>query len=279
MSKFQLCEKRELIDWENKDINISDQCKLLDIKRSSLYYKAVEASSEEVIVKNIIDKIYTKYPFFGSRRIKSRLNTKHNISIGRKLVQRYMREMGIQGICPKKNLSKRNHAHKIYPYLLGNMTVKYPRQVFAVDITYIGISRGWMYLVAIIDWFSRYVVSWELDQTLEIPFVLEAVERAIKNGAPEILNSDQGSHFTSPKYIQILENNEVKVSMDHKGRAFDNIFIERLWRSVKYEDIYLKDYGTPREVRNGICEYFKFYNYERPHQSLDYKTPANIYYQ
>lgn len=228
-------------------------------------------------IKHRIDEIYTKYPFYGSRRITAVLR-REEVMINRKAVQRHMQEMGIAGICPGPNLSKRSLEHRVYPYLLGGMTIGHPNQVWGIDITYIRLKGGWMYLVAILDWFSRYVVSWELDQTLEMPFVLSTVERALAQGKPEIWNSDQGSHFTSPQYIERLVGSEVRISMDGKGRAIDNVFTERLWRSIKYEEVYLKEYLSPREARQGLGQYLEFYNHERPHQSLDYQTPAQIYF-
>jgi putative transposase len=189
-----------------------------------------------------------------------------------------MREMGIQAIYPGPNLSRRNHKQSIYPYLLNNITASYPNHVWGIDITYIRLQHGWMYLVAIIDLYSRYIVSWELSQTLEIDFVLIAIKRALSQGKPLIWNSDQGSHFTSHKYIELLKEANVQISMDGKNRAIDNIFIERFWRSLKYEDVYLKDYQTPREARIGITEYIRYYNCERPHQSLDYRIPSEFYY-
>lgn len=236
------------------------------------------ASQEEIRIKHLIDEIYTRYPFYGSRRITVALNNK-GVIINRKAVQRHMREMCIQGICPGPNLSKRNLQHRIYPYLLRNLDISYPDQVWSIDITYIRLKQGWMYLVAIIDWYSRYVLSWELDQTLEQKFVLKAVNTALAAAKPEIMNSDQGSQFTSPQYIELFLDAGVKISMDGRGRALDNIFIERLWRSLKWEDIYLKDYATPREVRIGVANWLEFYNNERPHQSLNYQTPAQIYFE
>jgi len=232
---------------------------------------------EEVAIKHRIDEIFTKHPFYGSRRITVTLQ-KEEIAINRKAVQRHMREMGIAGICPGPNLSKRRLEHRVYPYLLGNITAAYPNHVWGIDITYIRLKRGWMYLVAILDWFSRYVVAWELDQTLDIAFVLAAVDRALARVQPEIWNSDQGSHFTSPQYIQRLSDADVQISMDGKGRAIDNVFTERLWRSIKYEEVYLKDYASPREARQGLMAYLDFYNNERPHQSLGYQTPAQLYF-
>lgn len=252
------------------------QADLLSLSRSGLYYRPTPPSAEEVAIKHRIDEIYTKWPFYGSRRITAVL-VRENVIINRKAVQRHMREMGIAGICPGPNLSKRSLEHRVYPYLLGGLTIGHPNQVWGIDITYIRLKGGWMYLVAILDWFSRYVVSWELDQSLEMSFVLSAVEQALAQGKPEIWNSDQGSHFTSPQYIDRLRKSEVRISMDGKGRAIDNVFTERLWRSIKYEEVYLNEYLSPREARQGLGKYLAFYNHERPHQSLDYQTPAQIY--
>ena len=230
-----------------------------------------------VAIQHRIDEIYTSFPYYGSRRIAAVLN-KENFQTCRETVQMHMRAMGIQAIYPGPNLSKRNHEHKIYPYLLRNVSAQYPNHIFGIDITYIRLTHGWMYLVAILDWFSRYVVSWELDQTLEMPFVLDAVDQALAQNTPTIMNSDQGSHFTSPQYIQRLLNQNVKISMDGKCRAIDNIFTERLWRSVKYEEVYIHNYANPREARVGIGTYLKHYNKARPHQSLHYKTPFEVYH-
>ena len=227
-------------------------------------------------MKHRIDELYTKGPFYGSRRITACLR-REEVSIARKRVQRYMQEMGIEGIHPGPHLSKRAQQNRIYPYLLRNVTAQYPHHIWGVDITYIRLLGGWMYLVAVIDWYSRYVVSWELDQSLEQPFVMRAVESALLKGIPVIWNSDQGSHFTSDIYTKRLEMEGIKISMDGRRRAIDNIFTERLWRSLKYEDVYLKEYRSPREARTGIENYFRFYNEERPHQSLNYQTPLEFY--
>lgn len=268
-----------MVDWKDPELPISGQAKLLGLNRSSLYYKPVQPSQEEVAIKNRIDEIYTKFPYFGSRRIAEKLKAK-GVNINRKRVQRHMHEMGIQAISPGPNLSKRNLQHRIYPYLLKGVTINRPDHVWSIDITYIRMQNNWMYLTAIIDWYSRYIISWELDQTLEMDFVLETVQQAFTIGLPDIFNSDQGSHFTSPKYINLLrEQPSVQISMDSKGRALDNIMIERFWRSLKYEEVYLKDYGTPREARNNIKDYIKIYNHERPHQSLGYKSPDMVYFQ
>ena len=266
------------MEWERAEMPLTLQAELLSLNRSNFYYKPVAASAEEIAIKHRIDELYTKYPFYGSRRITAVLNREGAV-INRKCVQRHMREMGIEGICPGPNLSRRNLQHRIYPYLLRNLVVSYPNHVWGIDITYVRMPAGWMYLVAVLDWFSRYVVSWELDSSLEMDFVLEAVERALAKASPLIWNSDQGSHFTSPQYTERLTAANVQISMDGKGRALDNIFTERLWRNVKYEEIYLYEYDSPRVARQGLTRYFDFYNNERPHQSLDYLTPAQIYCQ
>lgn len=229
-------------------------------------------------MKHRIDEIYTESPFYGSRKITGQLR-REGVLINRKAVQRHMREMGIAGITPGPNLSRRAQGHRVFPYLLRDLLIEGPNQVWGIDITYIRLLGGWLYLVAIIDWFSRYTVAWELDETLEMPFVMECVECALSTAVPEIWNSDQGSHFTSPLYTERLQQAGVRISMDGKGRALDNILTERLWRTVKYEEVYLHDYANPKEARRGIGGYFDFYNHRRLHQSLDYRTPAEVYFQ
>jgi putative transposase len=255
---------------------LGTQAELLSISRRSLYYQPRVPPPEEVAIKHRIDELYTAHPFYGSRKLTVLLEPEF-APINRKRVQRYMREMGIAGICPEPNLSKRAAQHRIYPYLLRDVTAQAPNQIWGCDITYVRMRAGWMYLVAILDWFSRYVVSWALDDTLSLPFVLDAVTQALRSATPQIWNTDQGSQFTSPQLTGQLEAAGVRISMDGKGRAFDNIFTERLWRSLKYEAIYLADYGSPREARAGIGSYFQFYNSERPHQALDYRRPADLY--
>ena len=266
-----------LLEREHPELPLTTQATLLDLNRSGLYYVPRPVSPEEVAIKHAIDKIYTAYPFYGSRRIRVALRESHKLWVARETVQRFMREMGLAAIYPGPNLSRRNPEHKIYPYLLRNVTAAYPNHVWGIDITYIRLHGGWLYLVAVIDWFSRYVVSWELDQTLEMPFVVTTVTRALAQATPLIWNSDQGSHFTSPQYTQLLLDAGVQISMDGKGRAIDNIFTERLWRSVKYEDVYLKDYANPKEARRSLTAYFALYNHRRPHQALAYRTPASLY--
>jgi putative transposase len=267
-----------LIEREDPELSLKTQADLLSLSRSSLYYRPVPVSAEEVAIKHAIDEIYTQYPFYGSRRMAAELRQNREIKIARETVQRYMREMGIAGICPGPNLSRRNAQHKIYPDLLRNVKAVRPNHIWGIDITYIRLRSGWMYLVAVLDWFSRYVVSWELDQTLEMPFVVATVRRALAQATPVIWNSDQGSHFTSPQYTQLLLDADVQISMDGKGRALDNILTERLWRSIKYEEVYLNDYANPREARRGLAEYLHFYDYHRLHQALRYQTPAAVYY-
>lgn len=258
------------------ELSLKAQAELLGLSRSSLYYCPMPPSPEEVAIKHRIDEIYTRWPFYGSRRITVVLN-QDEIAVSRPTVQRYMREMCISGIAPGPNTSKPALEHKIYPYLLRYMSASYPNHVWGIDITYVRLRGGWMYLVAILDWFSRFVVAWELDQTLELPFVLNTVDRALAQASPTIWNSDQGSHFTSPQYLDRLLAANVQISMDGRGRAVDNIFTERLWRSVKYEEVYLNDYVSPRDARLSLARYFQFYNFVRPHQALDYQTPAQVY--
>jgi putative transposase len=249
---------------------------LLSISRRSLYYQPIPPPPEEVAIKHRIDELYTAHPFYGSRKLTVLLEPEF-APINRKRVQRYMREMGIAGISPGPNLSKRALEHRIYPYLLHSITAQAPNHIWGSDITYVRLRGGWLYLVAILDWFSRYVISWALDDTLTLPFVLDALGQALRIATPQIWNTDQGSQFTSPQLTSRLEAAGVAISMDGKGRAHDNIFTERLWRSLKYEEVYLADYDNPRQARLGIGQYFQFYNTERPHQALDYRRPVELY--
>ena len=229
---------------------------------------------------NLIDKVYTEFPYFGSRRIREALKREHKTFANRKHIQRLMREMGLEAIYPKSkfSLSDPDSAHKKYPYLLKNLTISRSNQVWGTDITYLKLSHGFAYLVAIMDWFSRYVVAWEISNSLEIEFVIRNLENALQTATPDICNADQGSHFTSPQHTGLLEQNNVQISMDGRGRCMDNIFTERLWRNVKYEDIYIKEYNSPQEARLGLMDYFYKYNNRRPHQSLNYLTPAEVYF-
>lgn len=267
-----------LADRHDAEVTLKEQADLLTISRRSLYYRPAPPSAAEVAIKHAIDRIYTDQPSYGSRRIAVVLERDYGLLVNRKAVQRHMREMGIAGIRPGPNLSQRNPEHRIYPYLLRGVTAGYPNHVWSIDITYIRQVAGWMYLVAVLDLYARYVVSWALDDTLEQPFVLDAVGQALRSARPRIWNSDQGSHFTSPQYTRLLEEAEVHISMDGKGRALDNIFIERLWRTVKYEDVYLRDYSSPRDTRIGLGHYLRHYNEQRPHSALNYRTPAAVYF-
>jgi putative transposase len=266
-----------LIERQNAALPLTVQADLLSVSRASLYYQPAAPSAEEVALKHRIDEIYTAHPFYGSRRIAAQMQ-REGLPICRNTVASYMQEMGIAAVSPGPNLSRRESQHRVYPYLLRGLTIAQPNEVWGVDITYVRLRRGWMYLVAVLDWYSRYVVSWELDQTLEMPFVLAAVDRALEGATPKIWNSDQGSHFTSPHYTERLLAKGVRISMDGKGRALDNIFTERLWRSVKYEEVYLHEYDSPREARHGLTRYLSFYNEERLHQALGYKPPAEVYF-
>jgi len=272
-------QKVELVEKENKHLTIKRQCQLLGVDRASIYYKNVEISEKDKATMDLIDQIYTDCPFYGNRRIKAELNLTHHVPIGRMHLRTLMNTMGIQALYPKKKLSWRNKNHKVYPYLLRNLKIERPNKVWSIDITYIKLQTGFAYLVAIIDWYSRYVISWKVSSSLDIDFCLECLEEALKFGKPEIFNSDQGSHFTSPKFTSILESCNIKISMDGRGRCLDNIFVERLWRSVKQENIYLNNYQNVLEVRNGLDKYFLFYNQRRRHQSLNNSTPEQIHFQ
>lgn len=269
-----------LVSKEDK-LPVSRQCELLEVNRTSVYYKPAEPDRDlGNMIKNRIDYWHTKMPYLGVRKLRDKLQKEDHLPAGRKLIKRYMDEMGIYAMCPKPNLSKRNKQHKIYPYLLRNLDIKRTNQVWAVDITYIAMSRGHMYLTAIIDWYSRYIVGWELSDTLDTAPVLTALKMAIsKYGKPEIINSDQGSQYTSNQYVDRIrsEDSNIRISMDGRGRCMDNIFTERFWRSYKQEEVYLKDYESPREARRSTAEYIDHYNHRRPHQALGYLTPWEVY--
>jgi len=264
-----------MLEKENPEMSLKTQAELLGISYSSLFYEPVPPSVRELAIKRRIDKIYTARPFYGSRKIAFLLRPE--LGVSRPTVQAYMREMGICAMVPGPNTSKPAPQHQIYPYLLRNVTAKRPNHIWGIDITYIRLQQGWLYLTAVLDWYSRYVVSWALSQTLEIDFVLTAVDNALFQAKPEIWNSDQGSHFTSPKYLDRLRHEEIKISMDGRGRAFDNIFTERLWRTIKYEEVYSHEYASPKEAYRQLADYIRFYNFERPHQTLDYRTPAQVH--
>ncbi|MFM2623650.1 IS3 family transposase [Vibrio owensii] len=270
--------QRKLSLVKSTPLPIKRQCELLNIARSTAYYQPIGLSVEEIELRRIIDEIHLQYPFMGSRRVRTELAKKgHNVN--RKRVIRIMRDMGIGAIYPKPKTTLANKAHKVYPYLLRNVEVTYPNQAWAIDITYIPMAKGFLYLVAIIDWYSRKVLSWRLSNTMDTSFCIEALEEALKHyGPPDIFNSDQGSQFTSSEFTQKLTDHGVRISMDGKGRWVDNVFIERLWRSLKYEEVYLKAYTTPREAELEIGNYMVFYNEERNHQGLNDLTPDEAYF-
>ena len=271
-------QKRSAIEPSHKQISISRQCELLGLPRSSLYYKPRRDTTYNEQLMVLIDEQYLRTPFYGVDKITEWLRRKsHNVNPKR--IRRLMRQMGLEAIYPrrKRGLSIADKEHKIYPYLLKNVTVTRSDQVWATDITYVRMYRGWLYLTAIMDWFSRYVIEWELSLTLEPGFCVAALERALTKGHPEIFNTDQGSQFTSADFIKPLKIAGVQISMDGKGRVFDNIFVERLWRTVKVEEVYLRDYQTVAEATLSLGRYFEFYNNERLHQALGYRTPAEVY--
>ena len=252
------------------------QCELLGVNRSGLYYEPLGESDENLALMRLLDEQYTRTPFYGSRKMVEWLGTQ-GFNVNRKRISRLMALMGIEAVYPKPKLSQPGEGHRIYPYLLRGVEVNRANQVWSTDITYIRMAQGFVYLVAVMDWFSRYVLSWSLSLTMEIDFCIEALKSALRRGRPDIFNSDQGSQFTSEKFTGVLAAREIAISMDGRGRCMDNIFIERLWRSLKYEEVYLKDYVSVNEARAGIAKYFRFYNQERLHQSLEYRTPAAIW--
>lgn len=258
------------------EISIRRQCELLGVNRSGLYYEALGENAENLALMRLLDEQYTRAPFYGSRKMVEWLDAQGFV-VNRKRVSRLMALMGIEAVYAKPKLSQPGEGHKIYPYLLRGVGVDRVNQVWSTDITYIRMAQGFVYLVAVMDWFSRYVLSWRLSLTLELDFCIEALRGALRRGRPEVFNSDQGSQFTSEKFTSELAAREIAISMDGRGRCMDNIFIERLWRSLKYEEVYLKNYESVSEARAGVERYFRFYNQERLHQSLQYRTPATIW--
>lgn len=268
-----------MIEPDHHDLSIRRQCELLDVVRSSYYHQGqhAEETAENLAYLRRIDEQYMKTPFFGSRQMTAWLN-RQGYAVNRKRIQRLMRFMGIQGSVPGPQTSQPHPQHPTYPYLLRGMRLEYPNLVWSTDITYVPMPSGFMYLVAVIDWYSRYVLAWELSNTLDSLFCISALQQALTGAEPVIFNTDQGSQFTSPEFTRVLRQRQILISMDGRGRALDNVFIERLWRSVKYEDIYLRDYRNPWELQRGLEAYFRFYNEERPHSALDGATPAEIHH-
>jgi putative transposase len=274
---LSLPDRRSLVEPGHAKLSVARQADLLGVSRSGLYYEPI-VSDEDVAAMNALDEIYTACPFYGSRRMAVELGRSHGIRACRDRVRGLMRELGLEAIYPRKHwASEPDAAHRKHPYLLKGLPITGPNQVWGTDITYVRLARGFCYLVALIDWYSRYVVAWQVSDTLRIEFCLENLERALSAARPLIHNSDQGSHFTSPAYTGLLDAAGVRISMDGRGRCMDNIFTERLWRTVKYEDVYLKSYATSADAREGLGRYFPFYNKKRPHQSLGYRTPEELY--
>ena len=258
------------------EVSVRRQCELLGLVRSGLYYEPVAVSPEDKTVMDRIDEIYTKWPFYGARRMSRELKDL-GFAAGRRHTGSLMRLMGLEAVFPKKNLSRPHPDHPVYPYLLRGVQVTHTNQVWSMDITYIRLKKGFVYLAAVIDWKSRYVLSYRLSNTLASDFCVEALKEALECGTPEIMNTDQGSQFTGDEFVRALKSRGIQISMDGRGRALDNIFVERLWRSVKYENVYLKGYETIPDAQAGLKEYFEFYNLNRKHQSLGYKTPWVVY--
>jgi putative transposase len=261
----------------NEDVSVRRQCELLNVSRSGLYYESVGTNAEELGLMRRLDELHLQRPFYGSRKISLALSSEGR-TVNRKCVQRFMRLMGLESMAPKPNTSRAAPEHPVYPYLLRNLEISRADQVWATDITYIPLAHGFAYLVAIMDWHSRRVLSWRLSNTFDSSFCVEALHEALARfGQPEIFNTDQGSQFTADVFTRVLRDAGIKISMDGKGRCIDNVFVERLWRSLKYEEVFLHAYENLREARAGIARYFEFYNHERRHQALGYQTPDDFY--
>lgn len=266
-----------MIDPAHDHLSIRRQCELLDLPRASYYYAPVGESAYNLLLMRLIDEQYTRTPYYGRYKMTVHLKRQGH-AVNHKRVGRLMARMGLQAVYPRPHTSLPAHQHKKYPYLLRGLAITRPNQVWAADITYVAMPRGFMYLVAIMDWFSRFVLTWQVSNTLDGVFCLEALRRALQQAQPEIFNTDQGVQFTAHEFTDTLHTAGIRISMDGRGRVFDNIFVERLWRSVKYEDLYIKEYPTVPLLVTGLQDYFHLYNYERPHQSLAYNTPAAVYF-
>jgi putative transposase len=265
------------IDFDHPHLSVRRQCELLSLHRSRLYYEPVPETSENLACMRLIDEQYLQTPFWGSRNMTTYLRSQGH-AVNRKRTQRLMGIMGLEGLCPGPSTSRPAPGHKVYPYLLRDLNVERPNQVWCSDITYIPMPHGYLYLVAVMDWFSRYVLSWRLSNSLDVAFCIDALEAAFEYGQPEIFNTDQGSQFTSGCFTERLLSREIQISMDGRGRALDNVFIERLWRSLKYEEVYLKEYATGADCHQGLTQYFTFYSHRRPHQGLDNRTPWDVFH-
>jgi putative transposase len=267
-----------MVDKDDDSLSVRSQCELLDLNRSTLYYKPVEPDTENLELMRLIDRIFLEHPYFGARRIREWLRREHDKLVTRKRVRRLMKLMGLETVYRRPRTSQPESGHKIYPYLLRDLEITDPNQVFASDITYIPMAKGFLYLVAVIDWSSRYILSWRLSNTMESDFCVEALKESLSLATPEIFNTDQGSQFTSEDFVETVLATGAKVSMDGRGRWIDNVFVERVWRSLKYEEVYLHSYETIKEARESIGRWIDFYNHRRPHQALNYSTPAEVYF-
>jgi putative transposase len=274
---LSVADKRRWIEPEHRTISVQRQCELIGLARSSWYYPRVQETPQNQHLMNLIDQQFTQTPFYGIRRMTAWLRTQGH-RVNHKRVARLMRKMGLDPIYPKPNLSHPGGNDRRYPYLLRGLAITVPNQVWSTDITYIRLAQGFIYLVAVIDWFSRYVLSWQFSNTLDVCFCLDALDQALCLGKPVIFNTDQGAQFTSAAFTDRLETHGIRISQDGRGRALDNVFVERLWRSVKYEEVYLKAYASVPEAILNLDAYFRFYNQRRLHQSLEYQTPESIHY-
>ena len=275
---MSLDERRACIDGSNAQLSISRQCDLMGLSRSSRYYKAVAVDTETLALMNAIDRTYTELPFYGILKMTIAMN-EQGFKVNHKKIARLMRLMGIHAIYAEPKLSIPGYNHDIYPYLLTNVSITSANHVWSADITYVPMLKGFMYCVAVIDWYSRYVLAWNISNTQDADFCLSVLNEALRSETPRIFNTDQGSQFTSTTFIQRLQDANISISMDGRGRALDNVFIERLWRSLKYEDLYLHNYSDATALRDGMTKYFEFYNHRRYHQALNYQTPAAVYFQ
>jgi len=267
--------KKDMLEIMHEKLSIREQCRMIELPRSQYYYLP-HPKALDMEIANEIDRIFTKWPYYGTRRIRAEMMRRGYI-IGRGRIRRYMHWMGYRAIYPRKSLSQRNKEHKVYPYLLRGVKVDHVNQVWGTDITFIPMPHGFAYLVVVMDWYSRYVLSWRLSTTLDAAFCVDALMEALEVSMPEIFNTDQGCQFTSKDFTEKLLAGSIRISMDGRGRAFDNIFVERLWRSVKYEEVYIKSYESVNECRTSLGNYFEFYNHQRVHQALGYATPAEVY--
>lgn len=268
--------RQQLVDPTDNSWSVREQCRLLSVNRSNLYYQPVGESVENLQLMRLLDEQYTRTPFYGVLKMTAWLRLK-GYTVNPKRVRRLLRQMGLEAVYPKPNTSESHPDHQVFPYLLRDQVIKRCDQVWSTDITYIRLAHGYVYLMAVIDGYSRYVLGWALSTTLEADFCIEAVGELLQHRQCEVFNTDQGAQFTTSRFTQPLLDKDIKVSMDGRGRALDNIFVERLWRSVKYEYVYLQELQTVQQAREGLAEYFRFYNQERLHQSLDYKTPEQVY--